>query len=73
MPSVIISLSDEVYKELKKRAEKNMLNIKEQSEEILRRSMLSYKKDSTLKLAKTDDKLLYIFSREKRGRRASKR
>ena len=69
MPTLTISLNEEVYKSLKKRAEKNMLNAKEQVEEIIRRSMLSYKKLSSLGLAKIDDKLVSIFSREKRGRK----
>ncbi len=67
-----ISLDDEEVKILKKRAKKNFLTVKEQVEDIVRRSCLSYKKTSSYKSVKVDDKLVGIFSRERRGRKRKK-
>ena len=64
-----ISLDDEEVKILTKRAKKNILTLKEQVEDIVRRSCLSYKKNSSYRPLKVDDKLVGIFSREKRGRK----
>ena len=64
-----INLDDEEVKILKKRAKKNILTVKEQVEDIVRRSCLSYKKTSGYKSIKVDDKLVGIFSRERRGRK----
>ena len=63
-----INLKDEEVKILKKRAKANILTVKEQVEDIIRRSCLSYKKNVSYKPIKVDDKLVGIFSREKRGR-----
>lgn len=63
-----ISLEDEEVKILNKRAEANLLTLKEQVEDIIRRSCLSYKKNSSYKPVKVDDQLVGVFSREKRGR-----
>ena len=73
MPSLTITLNDDVMRLLKKRADENLLNEREQIEDIIRRSMLSYKKTSRERTIKIDDKLVSAFSRERRGRKRKKR
>ena len=65
---VSIFLDSEILKNLEKRAKRNMLNPNEQIEDILRRSCLNVKKGYP-KAIKCDDKLIELFSREKRGRK----
>jgi len=65
---VTIYLDNEVLKNLERRARKNMMNLHEQIEDILRRSVLSSKKGYPQAI-KVDDKFIEIFSREKRGRK----
>lgn len=65
---ITIRLSDEEVKILKKRAKKNMLNLKEQVEDIIRRSCIN-SKSGKISGEKFDDKLVGIFSRQKRGKR----
>jgi len=65
---ITVSIGEEETKILKKRAKKNLLNIREQVEDIVRRSCVSYKQSGS-KEDKCDDKLVEIFSREKRGKR----
>jgi len=65
---VTIYLDSDVLKNLERRAKKNMLNLHEQIEDILRRSVLSCKKGYP-KAVKVDDKFIEIFSRERRGRK----
>ena len=67
MPSITINISDSVLRKLKTRAKRNLLSIREQIENIVRRSMVNYKKGRTP--FKIDDKLVGIFSREKRERK----
>jgi len=66
-----ISLDAEEVKILKRRAKKNLLTIREQVEDIIRRSCISSSKGGYRPL-KIDDKLVGIFSREKRGRKKKK-
>ena len=66
-----ISLDDDEVKILKKRAKKNILSLKEQVEDIIRRSCVNTSGKST-RTFKCDDKLVGIFSREKRGRKKKK-
>ena len=61
--TISISLDAALYKLLEQRAEKSLTDINTLIEEILRRSMLSYKKSSTLN-DKTDDALVSLFSRK---------
>ena len=68
-----IDISDEEADILEKRAKKNYLDLKEQVEDIVRRSCISSKKKANLKQIKTDDKLISIFSRERRGRKKTKK
>ena len=60
-----INLDDKLLKKLEKRAEKNMLNLNEQIEEILRRSTLNLQKRTPAE-EKVDDKFITFFSRKKR-------
>ena len=68
-----INLQDEETNILEKRSKDNLLTVKEQVEDIIRRSCLSYKKRSARSISatsiKVDDKLVGIFSRENRGRK----
>lgn len=68
MPSITINIDEEEKKILKKRADKNLLSLAEQVEDIVRRSCVSQKNKSSSKDAQCDDKLVSIFSRAKRGR-----
>jgi len=67
-----ISLDEEEIKVLKKRAKSNLLTLKEQVEDIIRRSCISSKKTS-YRTTKVDDKLVAVFSREKKGRKPKKK
>ena len=71
MPRITIELDKDFLPALKRRAKKNFLSITEMAEDIIRRSMISYKKRSS-NGPKCDDKLVSIFSREKRGRKSKK-
>jgi len=68
MPQITISLSEDVFTRLKTRAKKNLLSTSEQIQDIVRRSMLSYKKTSSTP-QKIDDSLVNIFSRQKKGKK----
>ena len=71
---VTIHIDNELLKLLKKRADKNMLGLSDQITEILRRSALSMRNKSRMpRPIKCDDKLVGIFSRERRGRRKKKK
>ncbi|MBS3078526.1 hypothetical protein J4218_00215 [Candidatus Pacearchaeota archaeon] len=63
-----ISLDEDEVKILNKRAKKNMLSLREQVEDILRRSCISGKKNIG-SIVNVDDALVNIFSRQKKGRR----
>lgn len=65
---VTIYLSDGVLSSLEKRAKRNMMNLYEQIEDILRRSVV-LSKSGYPKAIKVDDKFISYFSREKRGRK----
>jgi len=60
-----IFLSDDILTELEKRAKKNLFNIEEQIEDILRRSCS--RKKATKNTEKIDDLFISYFSRRKRG------
>ena len=72
MPSVTINIDEKVKKILEKRAEKNLLSLREQIEDILRRSAVNYKSGTSTAI-KVDDKLVEVFSREKRGKKRKKK
>ena len=64
-----INLDDDEVKILKKRADKNFFSLKEQVEDIIRRSCITYKKSQKYHIIKVDDRLVGIFSRYRRGRK----
>ena len=67
--SISLKIDDELYKELEKRAKREMLDVDELVLDIVRRSTLSYKKGKNFTDEKADDKLIGIFSRSKKGRK----
>lgn len=68
MPNITISLDEKVKKILSSRANKNLLTLREQIEDILRKSAIRTKTSSSIQ-PKIDDKLVGIFSRQKKGRK----
>ena len=71
MISIPVKFEKELTKEIEKRAKKNYLSMPELIEDIVRRSMISYA-GGIRRTLKIDDKLVAMFSREKRGRKVSK-
>ena len=61
-----------VKKIISKRAKKNLLSLREQIEDILRKSAVRTKTGTSTTI-KVDDTLVYAFSREKRGRKKKKK
>ena len=61
---VSIFLDSELLKHLHKRADKNMLTLSEQIEDVLRRSTLNMRKKTPME-EKVDDKFITFFSRKK--------
>jgi hypothetical protein len=64
---VTLFLDDDVLTALEKRAKKNLLNVAEQIEDIIRRSVVSQRNNKTTSAynEKLDDTLVGIFSRKK--------
>jgi len=69
MTDVVIKLESDLYKKIKVRAGKSFLSINDLITDIVRRSMISYKKRGELISGETSDNLVNIFSRSKRGRK----
>jgi hypothetical protein len=67
--NITINLDSELYSLLEKRAKKSLLDIDDLIADILRRSMLSYKKKTSAIDDKIDDSLVKLFSRQKKGRK----
>lgn len=63
--SITIQLDEDVKKELEKRAKREMMDLDELVEEILRRSVVSSKKESNTS-DKIDDMFLSYFSRRQK-------
>ena len=63
-----INLDEDEVKILKRRGKKNLLELKEQVEDIIRRSCMN-SKNKTSPSDKCDDSLVGIFSRNQRGRK----
>ncbi len=63
-----ISLNEQETKVLQKRAKKNLLTLKEQVEDIVRRSCISCGTGTTTSV-KVDDALVAVFSRQKKGKK----
>lgn len=72
MPRITIHIDKDVFKILKKRAKKNLLTVREQIEDILRKSAVRTKLGKGYKALKIDDRLVQVFSRERRGRKKKK-
>jgi hypothetical protein len=68
--NITITLDDEEVRVLKKRAKKNILELKEQVEDIIRRSCIRAMNKTTVVDSKFDDKLVGLFSRSGRGRKS---
>ena len=68
MPSITISVDEKVKKILSRRADKNLLTLREQVEDILRKSAVRTKSGAASE-PKLDDRLVGIFSRQKRGKK----
>ncbi len=66
MPTLTVSIDEDVKKVLEKRAKKNMLTLKEQAEEILRQSAVRTKGTTASSDNGIDDALVSIFSRKKK-------
>jgi hypothetical protein len=64
---ITIRLNDSEVKVLKKRAKKNMLELREMVEDIVRRSCINTKSGGSVS-EKCDDTLVSIFSRKTAGR-----
>ena len=64
---ITIRLNDSEVKVLKKRAKKNMLELREMVEDIVRRSCINAKSGGSTS-EKLDDKLIGLFSRKTPGR-----
>ena len=65
--AISISIPADLYRLLEQRAKKSLMDINDLIVDILRRSMLSYKKTSTT-TDKTDDALIALFSRKSKKR-----
>ncbi len=73
MPKLTIHIDNDVQRILKRRAKKNLLTLREQIENILRKSAVRTKSGTSYRGLKPDDKLIAVFSREKRGRKRKKK
>lgn len=68
MPSITINIDEEAKKVLTKRAKKNLFTLREQIEDIIRKSAVRTKSGNRYRKIKVDDKLVSAFSRDQRGR-----
>lgn len=68
MPTISVSLDEKIKKIIEKRAKKNLLSLREQAEEILRQSAVRTKSGDSISKVKVDDRLVEVFSRDKRGK-----
>jgi len=72
MPQITIDINEDAKKIIGKRAKKNLLTLREQIEQIIRRSAVRTKSGTNTSF-KVDDRLVGIFSRQKRGRPRKRR
>ena len=73
MPQITISIDEDVKKIISRRAKTNLFTLREQIEDILRKSAVRTKKFGKYAYIKVDDKLVAVFSRERRGRKKKKK
>jgi len=70
MTKLYLELDTKLYSDLKNRAKKTYLDIEKLAEDIIRRSMITYKKHAgSINDKRVDDSLINIFSRQNKGRR----
>ena len=67
MPRISVDLDEDIKKVLEKRAKKNLFSLREQIEDILRRSAVNQAKKKSPYDPKIDDKLVGLFSRHRTG------
>ena len=72
MPQITIDIDEDVKKVIGKRAKKNLLTLREQIEDILRKSAVRTKSGTTTSF-KVDDRLVGMFSRQRKGRPRKKK
>ena len=72
MPRITIDIDEDVKKIINKRAKKNLLTLREQIEDILRKSAVRTKSGTTTSF-KVDDRLVGMFSRQRKGRPRKRR
>lgn len=63
--AVTLEIDSDLFKVLERRAKQNFMTLRELIEDIIRRSMLSYRGGAKTE-DKVDDALIGIFSRKKR-------
>jgi hypothetical protein len=68
---ITINLDEREQKILEKRAKKNLMELKEQVEDIIRRSCINAIKNSSPK-DPCDDRLVSIFSKQNKGKKPKK-
>ena len=68
MPTLTISIDEKIKKILEKRAKRNLMSLREQAEDIIRRSASNYKLGIQANV-KTDDRLVEVFSRNRKGKK----
>jgi len=73
MKKLTIYLDDEEVKVLEKRAKKNIFTLKEQVENIIRKSVVRTKTMGRVPTFKGDDRLVGVFSRQKTGPKKKKK
>lgn len=73
MPKLTIHIDEDVKKIILKRAKLNLLTLREQIEDILRKSAVRTKLGKKYQTIKIDDRLVSVFSRERRGRKKIKK
>lgn len=73
MSTITISVDEDIEKIISKRAKKNLLTIKEQVEEIIRQSAVRTKAGAASSDPRIDDRLVSIFSRDRRGKAKKKK
>ena len=69
---VTINIDEDISKILTSRAKKNLFTLREQIEDILRKSAVRTKSGQSSGKMKIDDPLIAVFSRETRGRKKKK-
>ena len=73
MPSLTIDIDEDVKKIISRRAKGNLLTLREQIEDILRKSAVRTKSKKNYRPVKCDDALVSVFSRQKSGRKRKKK